>query len=76
MERQNRMRYGVKKPANIWRHEMDDTRITAEQIRCNDFKANMFDAEVARMREVESRCRQRRIPDIKNTSSIIVSTVV
>lgn len=49
MERQNRMRYGVKKPANIWRHEMDDTRITAEQIRCNDFKANMFDAEVARM---------------------------
>lgn len=48
MERRNRMRYGVKKPANIWRHEMDDTRITAEQIRCNDFKANMFDAEAAR----------------------------
>jgi len=28
LERHNRMKYGVKKPANIWRHEMDDCRIS------------------------------------------------
>lgn len=28
LERANRMKYGVKKPANVWRHEMDDSRIS------------------------------------------------
>lgn len=28
LERHNRMKYGVKKPANVWKHEMDDHRIS------------------------------------------------
>ena len=30
IERYNRGRFGVKKPANKWAHEMDDCRITAD----------------------------------------------
>ena len=43
MEWKNRFKYGVKKPANVWRHEMDDCRITGEQIRTSNFKGSMFD---------------------------------
>lgn len=43
LELQNRIKFGVKKPANIWRHEMDDTRITGDQFRLNNFKSTMFD---------------------------------
>ena len=43
IERFNRYKYGVKKPANVWKHEMDDTRITGEQIRINNFKSTLFD---------------------------------
>ena len=45
MEFQNRFRYGVKKPANVWRHEMDDSRITGDQIRTTNFKGTIFDVE-------------------------------
>ena len=43
LEKQNRLKFGVKKPANIWRHEMDDSRITADQLRTTNFKTTMFD---------------------------------
>jgi len=43
LEMENRLKFGVKKPANIWRHEMDDTRITGDQFRMNNFKSTMFD---------------------------------
>lgn len=43
MEKANRAKFGVKKPANVWRHEMDDHRITGSQIRINDFKSTMHD---------------------------------
>ena len=45
IERQNRLKFGVKKPANIWKHEMDDNRITGAQLRLNNFRTNMFDSE-------------------------------
>ena len=41
-ERVNRFKYGVKKPANIWGHEMDDARISGAQIRTNNFRGSMF----------------------------------
>ena len=43
IEQQNRIKFGVKKPANVWKHEMDDHRITGDQIRVNEFKSTMFD---------------------------------
>ena len=43
IERHNRYKYGVKKPANRWKHEMDDSRISGAQIRLNDFKGTIFD---------------------------------
>ena len=45
IERQNRYKYGVKKPANRWKHEMDDNRITGAQVRTNNFKTTIFDLE-------------------------------
>ena len=45
IERANRFKYGVKKPANVWRHEMDDNRITGCQIRTTNFRNTMFDAD-------------------------------
>ena len=45
LELMNRSKYGVKKPANVWRHEMDDARITGEQIRTNNFRGSMFDRD-------------------------------
>ena len=45
-ERINRFKYGVKKPANKWFHEMDDSRITADQIRTTNFKGSMFERDV------------------------------
>ena len=45
LELANRMRFGVKKPANIWRHEMDDSRISGDQIRTKNFKSSMFDSK-------------------------------
>ena len=47
LERHNRMKYGVKKPANVWRHEMDDHRISGFQIRTNNFRTSMFDKDLA-----------------------------
>ena len=47
LERHNRMKYGVKKPANVWRHEMDDCRISGFQIRTNNYKTSMFDRDLA-----------------------------
>lgn len=44
-ERVNRFKYGVKKPANKWFHEMDDCRITGDQIRTNNFKGSMFERD-------------------------------
>ena len=45
IERENRYKYGVKKPANRWKHEMDDTRITGAQVRMNNIKTNIFDLD-------------------------------
>ena len=47
LERTNRMKYGVKKPANIWQHEMDDNRITGFQMRTSNFRTSMFDSDMA-----------------------------
>ena len=55
-ERVNRFKYGVKKPANIWGHEMDDARITGAQIRFNNFRGSMF----ARDREAQIRASNKR----------------
>ena len=45
IERTNRYKFGVKKPANRWKHEMDDNRITGAQLRLKDFKGNIFDQD-------------------------------
>ena len=45
IEAQNRYKYGVKKPANRWKHEMDDSRITGAHVRTNNFKTTMFDLD-------------------------------
>ena len=47
LERHNRMKYGVKKPANVSRHEMDDQRIWGFQMRTTNFKTSMFDKDLA-----------------------------
>lgn len=47
LERHNRMKYGVKKPANVWRHEMDDSRISGFQFRTTNYKTSMFDRDLA-----------------------------
>lgn len=44
-ERINRFKYGVKKPANKWYHEMDDSRLTGDQIRTTNFRGDMFTAD-------------------------------
>ena len=44
-ERVNRFKYGVKKPANVWYHEMDDARITGDQIRTNNFRGSMHERD-------------------------------
>ena len=46
LERQNRFKFGVKKPSNVWFHEMDDNRITGDQIRTNNFRGSMFEADM------------------------------
>ena len=52
LERHNRMKYGVKKPANVWRHEMDDNRISGFQMRTTNYRTSMFDRDLAaRIRE-------------------------
>lgn len=43
LERLNRVRFGVKRPANVWKHEMDDLRITGDQVRTTNFKTTMYD---------------------------------
>ena len=55
-ERVNRFKYGVKKPANIWGHEMDDSRISGAQIRTTNFRGSMF----ARDREAQIRASNKR----------------
>ena len=37
----------MKKPANVWNHEMDDSRITGAQIRTTNFKGSIFEADRA-----------------------------
>ena len=44
-ERINRFKYGIKKPANKWFHEMDDNRITGDQIRTTNFRGSMFERD-------------------------------
>ena len=56
LERLNRIKYGVKKPANRWAHEMDDSRITGDQIRTNNFRGSMFDRD----REVQAMAATRQ----------------
>ena len=56
LERYNRIKYGVKKPANIWHHEMDDCRISGFQHRTTNFKTNMFDKDMdAKIRDGNER---------------------
>lgn len=45
IERHNRYKFGVKKPANRWKHEMDDSRITGAQLRLKDYKGTIFDQD-------------------------------
>lgn len=45
LERDNRNRFGVKRAANVWRHEMDDNRICGDQIRTKNFRSTIFDKE-------------------------------
>ena len=45
IERHNRYKYGVKKPANKWKHEMDDSRITGAQLRLKNYKGTIFDQD-------------------------------
>jgi len=45
LELHNRSKYGVKKPANVWAHEMDDNRICGFQIRTSNFKSSMFEKD-------------------------------
>ena len=47
LELHNRSKYGVKKPANVWGHEMDDNRICGFQIRTANFKTSMFEKDRA-----------------------------
>ena len=44
-ERINRLKFGVKKPANVWYHEMDDNRITADQIRTSNFRGSIHERD-------------------------------
>lgn len=45
LEKDNRDRFGVKRAANVWRHEMDDNRISGDQIRTKNFRSTLFDRE-------------------------------
>ena len=56
LERKNRLRYGVKKPADRWQHEMDDGRITSDQIRTVNYRGSMFD------RDLDEQARVAGIP--------------